>query len=86
MYYKKDPPYVVVDELGTNTVNLKVFFWTETDDYRKGVILLKGKIMQETKQVLLAHKFGLPSNIQEIKLYDHAEHLSINLVNQPDKK
>lgn len=33
---QKDPPYATVDELGTNTVNIKVFFWTETDDYKKG--------------------------------------------------
>ncbi|MFC5537414.1 hypothetical protein ACFPQ1_24055 [Rhodocytophaga aerolata] len=31
----EDPPFVVVEELATNTVNLKVFFWTETDDYKK---------------------------------------------------
>lgn len=82
---QKNPPYVAVDELATNTVNLKVFFWTETDDYRKGAVLLKGKVMQEIKQALLASGFGLPANIQELKLYDHAEHLSIDVVNHNGK-
>lgn len=79
--FQKDPPYVVVDELATNTVNLKVFFWTETDDYKKGVLLLKGKIMMEIKKVLLANGFGLPANIQELKLYDHEKHLSVEVIN-----
>lgn len=82
---QKDPPYAVVDELATNTVNLKVFFWTETDDYKKGVLQLKGRIMQEIKQVLLANGFGLPANIQELKLYDHADHLSVDIVSHNGK-
>jgi small-conductance mechanosensitive channel len=81
---QKDPPYVVVDELATNTVNLKVFFWTETDDYKKGVLQLKGKIMLEVKKALLANGFGLPANIQELKLYDHEKHLSVELFTHAD--
>jgi small-conductance mechanosensitive channel len=78
---QKDPPYVVVDELATNTVNLKVFFWTETDDYKKGVLQLKGKMMMEIKKVLLEKGYGLPANIQELKLYDHEKHLSVEVIN-----
>ncbi|MDO1450646.1 mechanosensitive ion channel family protein [Rhodocytophaga aerolata] len=79
---QKDPPYVVVDELATNTVNLKVFFWTETDDYKKGILQLKGNIMMQVKKVLLANGYGLPANIQELKLYDHEKHLSVEVINQ----
>ena len=77
---QEDPPYATVDELGTNTVNIKVFFWTETDDYKKGVVLLKGSIIQAIKNALLENGFGLPANIQELKLYDYQKNIPIRVV------
>ena len=76
---QRDPPYATVDELGTNTVNIKVFFWTETDDYKKGVVLLKGSIIQAIKKALLEKGFGLPANIQELKLYDYQKNIPIRI-------
>ncbi|WP_181885214.1 mechanosensitive ion channel family protein [Pontibacter diazotrophicus] len=29
---QEEPPYATVDELGTSTVNIKVFFWAETNE------------------------------------------------------
>lgn len=80
---RKDPPYATVDELATNTVNIKVFFWAETDDYKKGVVLLKGKIMQEITKALLENGFGLPANIQELKLYDYQKNIPVQMVAAP---
>jgi small-conductance mechanosensitive channel len=76
---RENPPYAAVDELATNTVNLKVFFFTETDDYKKGTVLLKGKVMQEVKKALLDQGFGLPANVLELKMYDHQQHLPVEL-------
>ncbi|WP_347159432.1 mechanosensitive ion channel family protein [Pontibacter chitinilyticus] len=77
---QKDPPYAMVDELDVSTVNIKVFFWAETKDYKKGVLLLKGQIMQAVKKALLENKFGLPASIQELKLYDYQKDLPIRMV------
>ncbi|MBD0254464.1 MAG: mechanosensitive ion channel family protein [Cytophagales bacterium] len=79
---RKNPPYATVDELATNTVNLKVFFFTETDDYKKGAVLLKGKVMQEVKKALLGNGFGLPANIVELKMYDGQQKLPVELTGQ----
>jgi small-conductance mechanosensitive channel len=79
---QKDPPYATVDELGTSTLNLKVFFWAETDDYKKGVVLLKGRIMQAVTRALLENGFGMPANIQEIKLYDYQKDVPVRLTEQ----
>lgn len=81
---RRDPPYATVDELSTNTVNIKVFFWAETDDYKKGVVLLKGKIMQEITQALLSNGFGLPANIQELKLYDYQKNIPVQIMPAAD--
>lgn len=69
-----------MDELGTSTLNIKVFFWAETDDYKKGVVLLKGRIMQAVTKALLENGFGLPANTQELKLYDYQEDIPLRMV------
>lgn len=83
---QKDPPYATVDELGVSTLNIKVFFWAETDDYKKAVVLLKGRIMQETTKALLDNGFGLPANIQELKLYDYQQNIPVQVVQAADEQ
>ena len=83
---QKDPPYATVDELGTNTVNIKVFFWTETNDYKKGLVLLKGRVIQSITKALLDNGFGLPANIQELKLYDYQKNIPIRIVDGHEKE
>ncbi|WP_299708055.1 mechanosensitive ion channel family protein [uncultured Pontibacter sp.] len=77
---QEDPPYATVDLLDVSTLNIKVFFWAETDDYKKGVVLLKGSIMQAVSKALLENGFGLPANIQELKLYDYQKDLPVRMV------
>lgn len=79
---QRDPPFATVDELGTNTVNIKVFFWTETDDFKKGLLLLKGRVIQEVTEALQANDFGLPANIQELKLYDYQKNIPVQIVDE----
>lgn len=74
-------PFVVVDELAVSTVNLKVYFWTDTKDYRKGVLVTKGEVMRKVKETLSGNGIAMPANIQELKLYEKAEALPITLQN-----
>jgi len=60
-------PFAAVQELATSTVNIKVYFWTTTDSYRKGVLVLRGRIMNAIKEKLLAQGFGLPADIVELQ-------------------
>ena len=66
---KNDPPYAVADELATSTVNLRIYFWADTNDYKKGINILKGKVVGAVKEALLEGGFGLPADIQELKIY-----------------
>jgi small-conductance mechanosensitive channel len=79
---KDKKPFVVVEELATNTVNLRVLFWTATDDYKKGVLLTKSSVMQMVKEELSDKGFTLPANIVEMKLYDKRQSLPIELLGQ----
>jgi small-conductance mechanosensitive channel len=77
-------PFTVVDELSVSTVNLKVFFWADTFDYKKGVLQIKSDAITQVKQALENKGFSLPADIQEIKLYDKKEPLPINILNLKD--
>jgi small-conductance mechanosensitive channel len=60
---------VLIDEFAASTVNLKVMFWVNTLDYKVSALETKTEIMRTVKNYLLENKFGLPANIQEIKMY-----------------
>ncbi len=74
-------PFSVIDELSTSTVNLKVFFWANTIDYKKGVLKIKSDVITKVKNDLETKGFSLPADIQEIKFYDKKEPLPINILN-----
>ena len=78
-----DPkPFAVAEELSVNAVNLRIYFWTDTDDYRKGVLITKGEIIGRVKTALLSQGFTLPANIQELKVYDRQKVLPISIIRQ----
>ncbi len=78
---KDKPPFMVVEELATSTVNLRMFFWVDTDDYKKGVLITKSAVMQRVKEALTDGGFTLPADIQELKLYDKRDHFPVSIVN-----
>ena len=77
-------PFTVVEELSVSTVNLRVYFWANTFDYRKGVLQIKSEVIARVKEALETKGFSLPADIQEIKMYDKKEPLPINILNLKD--
>lgn len=78
---KDVPPFSVVEDFAASTVNLRVYFWTDTDDYRKGVLITKSAIMGKVKTNLVANGFTLPANIVDLKVYDKHDALPIHISN-----
>lgn len=78
-------PFTVVEEMATSTVNIRVFFWTRTEDYKKGVLITKSTVITKVKEALIQEGFTLPANIQELKLYDKRSSLPVTLI-APDSK
>ncbi len=62
--------FVVEDELAASTVNLKIFFWVKTDDFRRGMLETRGNLIRKVKNQLEANGFNLPADIRELKFYD----------------
>ncbi len=76
--------FVIEDELATSTVNLKVFFWVDTKDYRRASRVLRGLIIREVKEELFNKGFNLPADIKELKIYGTEEAIPIKFRNSPE--
>ncbi len=66
----KHVSFVAEDELAASTVNLKVYFWVTTEDFRRGTLQTRGKLMQKVKTRLEENGFNLPAEIRELKFYE----------------
>ena len=79
-------PFAVVEEMAASTVNIRVFFWSQTDDYKKGVLITKGEVMRRVKERLITNGFTLPANIQELKLYDKRTSIPVEVISSSASK
>lgn len=61
--------FVIEDQLATSSVNLKVYFWVDTKDFRRMALITKGNVIRNVKEALEKDGYYLPADIQEIKLY-----------------
>lgn len=61
---KPRPPYINLEKAGATTADLRVYFWTDSEDYRRGVLELKSRVMQQVKQELRGAGLGVPSLTQ----------------------
>lgn len=62
-------PFVITDELGVNSINIKVFFWVAAEDYRRDALMIRSEMIDQVKINLLANGISMPANIQELKWY-----------------
>ena len=76
--------FVIEDELAASTVNLKVFFWVGTKDYRRASLVLRGLVIRQVKEELFARGFNLPADIKELKIYGTEDAIPIKFRNAPE--
>lgn len=70
--------FVAEDELAASTVNLKVYFWVTTEDFRRGTLQTRGRLIQKVKTRLEENGFNLPAEITELKFYEASNSFKIN--------
>lgn len=81
----ENTPEVHVDELSTSTINLKVYFWTDTFDHSKDDFQIKTEVMNETKKALIENKITMPADILELKVYNEKLPIPIKLIDNKQK-
>ena len=59
--------FAVTEELDVSTINVRVFFWIPADQYRRGALEGRSRLINRIKTRLLAtDNVSLPSNVQEV--------------------
>ena len=76
--------FVIEDELAASTVNLKVYFWVHTVDYRRASRVLRGMVIKQTKEALFEKGFNLPADIKELKIYGTEDAIPVKFRNSPE--
>lgn len=76
--------FVIEDELATSTVNLKVFFWVDTKDFRMQALITKGNVVRAVKEALEDNGYYMPADIHEIKLYGGEKEFPVRLAPNPE--
>jgi small-conductance mechanosensitive channel len=65
-------PEITINELGTNTININVNFWIDTQKSTRRSIhnSIRSQVINDVVEALIANGFTLPANIVELKNYD----------------
>ncbi|RTQ51562.1 mechanosensitive ion channel [Hymenobacter gummosus] len=56
-------PYITLDKAEGTVLTLHVYFWTSSEDYRRGVLELKSELMQAVRQHLGKQGYPKPATV-----------------------
>lgn len=76
---KEHQSFVTVNSLGVSTIDLKVFFWTKTLEYKRGATDIKSDVIKNVKEKIIKNGINMPANITEIKMYDSQKDIPVTL-------
>lgn len=74
-------PFVIINDFGTSTINMKVFFWINTFDFLGSLTVLKSSVLQAVVNKLMKEGVNLPADIVELKIYQDGQPIPINIKN-----
>jgi len=72
-------PFVVIQDFGTSSINLKVHFWINTNDFIGSMTVLKSKIMAKVFFRLKKDGFYMPADIVELKIYQEGNPIPLTI-------
>jgi small-conductance mechanosensitive channel len=73
-------PFVMIENFGTSTVNLGIYYWINSDKKTKGVIALKNEAMAAGLEALTKAGFSLPADIIELKIYQEGQPIPLRMM------
>lgn len=76
---KEHQNFVAEETLAASTVNLKIYFWVDTTDFRRSALITRGNVIKHVKEELVKAGYYLPADIQEIKLYGKESEFPIKI-------
>jgi small-conductance mechanosensitive channel len=73
-------PFVMIENFGTSTVNLGIYYWINSDKQKRGVITLKNEAMAAGLAALTQAGFSLPADIVELKIYQEGQPIPLRMM------
>ncbi len=77
-------PFLILDEFGTSTVNIRIYYWINYESYTGSIPELKTELMNNVVVALAKEGYSMPADIIELKIYQEGQPIPINL--NPKKK
>ncbi|UOG73017.1 mechanosensitive ion channel family protein [Hymenobacter tibetensis] len=57
-------PYVVLEKSTDTTADMRLYFWSSSEEYRRGALETKSELMQKVKNLLLERGYATPNVAQ----------------------
>lgn len=72
-------PFVIINDFGTSTINLKTYFWINTYDFTGSSLQLKSVVMHQVLLRLSEAGFNMPADIIELKIYQEGQPIPVSV-------
>ncbi|KOF02476.1 hypothetical protein OB69_11915 [Roseivirga seohaensis subsp. aquiponti] len=79
-------PFVIINDFGTSTINLKTYFWINTYDFTGSSLQLKSVVMHQVLLRLSEAGFNMPADIIELKIYQEGQPIPVSVRNDANIK
>jgi small-conductance mechanosensitive channel len=79
----KKEPAVTIDELGSDRVTLKVYYWVDLRNFKGDTLYLKGLVMETVKKALMEKGFGMPVPSPEAEIKEKVEEVKKEVKEPP---
>jgi small-conductance mechanosensitive channel len=73
-------PFMLLEEFGTSTVNIRVFYWINSYNFTGQIARLKTEVMNSILLNLTKNGFSLPADIVELKIYQEGKPIPVQLM------
>ncbi|WP_339814858.1 mechanosensitive ion channel family protein [uncultured Imperialibacter sp.] len=71
-------PFILIEEFGTSTVNIRTYYWVNSQRYEGSVAVLQNDVMNGIVSSLMKQGYSLPADIVELKIYQEGKPIPLN--------
>ncbi|WOK06034.1 mechanosensitive ion channel family protein [Imperialibacter roseus] len=72
-------PFILIEEFGTSTVNIRTYYWVNSQRYEGSVAVLQNDVMNGIVSSLMKQGYSLPADIVELKIYQEGKPIPLNI-------
>jgi len=75
-------PSLLIEEFGTSTVNIRVYYWINTDHFKNEVLSIRNNVMNKVLSSLIEGEVSLPADIIELKIYQEGKPIPLKMLRE----